>query len=398
MTFQNEKNKSLTRLLIGQALLLISFSVYTTDLLYLLVQEYHESSQVLGIFGALAAIPPAFMAISAPFLKRMRNSKSILILLQVIATMSVLASGLLLLAHYSLISIGIFYFLFSLVTTISESVEIGVIPQIFDQDPEYINRTVDIQYFMSSGLTILSGVVSSMVLTTQNGSFLLLIASFVTAPIGVLFYSLITYDVQRQPPRDTNETYFFEIRECIKKFVHTMPAFLIILYEAILGGISGLLFELMPITMKELGISVALFSVVNSVQKTGDFIGGLVAPFVKWKTLTFFFLDYVVSGSCFIIVTLPITNIARLSLLLISGIVMGMSGNVFEKLMYKSYDTKNISAMHALATSTFSIFSVISYTAAWIHLRTLMLWQITGIMTVVFGLSLLVVVRIHNEW
>lgn len=65
---------------------------------------------------------------------------------------------------------------------------------------------------------------------------------------------------------------------------------------------------------------------------------------------------------------------------------MGMSGNVFEKLMYRSFNVGNISSMHALTTSTFAIFSVISYLAAWISVKTLVLWQITGVITIVFGI------------
>jgi len=66
-----------------------------------------------------------------------------------------------------------------------------------------------------------------------------------------------------------------------------------------------------------------------------------------------------------------------------------MSGNVFEKLMYRSFNVGNISAMHALATSTFALFSVVSYLAAWINVKTLILWQMTGIITIIFGVIII---------
>lgn len=72
---------------------------------------------------------------------------------------------------------------------------------------------------------------------------------------------------------------------------------------------------------------------------------------------------------------------------------MGMSGNVFEKLMYRSFNVGDISAMHALTTSTFALFSVISYFVAWIHVPTIMLWQLTGVITIVFGGLLMVIAR-----
>ncbi|USS89095.1 hypothetical protein [Fructilactobacillus cliffordii] len=114
-----------------------------------------------------------------------------------------------------------------------------------------------------------------------------------------------------------------------------------------------------------------------------------MAPFVKWQATTFFVVDYLVSGSCLIGFTLSVPNVVRLGLLLIAGIGMGMSGNVFEKLMYRSFNVGNISAMHALAISTFAFCSVTSYLAAWIKVDTLVLWRGAGILTIIFGLVIM---------
>ncbi|GLB46504.1 hypothetical protein WR164_04830 [Philodulcilactobacillus myokoensis] len=397
MIFPKSDLKNLIQLLSGQSLLLIGNSIFNTVLLYILAQQYNATSSLLGLFGIIAAIPPAFIAIGAPILGNIHNNKRILIILQLIAFFCICLSGFLLLEHKSIILIAVLYFLLNISTTISTSVEVGFIPVVFNENEEEIERSVDFQYFMSSGLTILVDIISSFILLIGGSTWLLMI-SFITPPIGIICYALIKYnnslDVQNPSENNSKFTYFHQFFKQLHQFTHTMPAFLIILFEAILGGISGLLFELLPLTMKEIGVAVAFFSFVSSIQKIGDFIGGFLAPFVKWQAPVFFVCDYLISGACFLFITFPLPNIIRLGLLLIAGIVMGMSGNVFEKLMYRSYNVGDISSMHALTTTTFAIFSVTSYFTALIHVHTLILWQITGIITILFGILLLIMIKL----
>lgn len=386
----SQQNRNLFKLVIGQALLLISFTMYSTVLLYLLVQQYKANAHIVAIFGGMAAVPPALIIFLAPKLGRIKNNKRILINLQLISTITILVGGIFLIKHINLFSIGVLYFILSAVSTISGSVEVGFVPIVFQEDEDMIEKSVDFQYFMGAGIIILTNIVSSLMLV-RHDSFWLLMTSFISAPIGIIFYRSISYDtslnIQNSIEQNVPEhSYLKQMLDSLYQFSHTMPAFLIILFEAILGGLTGLLFQLLPLTMKELGLSVAVFSIVNAVQKTGDLVGGIFAPLIKWNASTFFALDYVVSGSCFIGATLSINNFMRLALLLIAGIVMGMSGNVFEKLMYRSFNVGNISAMHALVTSTFALFSVVSYFAAWINVKTLILWKIVGIITIIFGL------------
>lgn len=396
------KQNNLIKLLFGQSLLLIGFNIYSVVLLYLLVQEYHASARVLGIFGILAALPPALIAIGAPILGQIKNSKTILIMLQVMATFALIIGGSLLLTKQALILVGGLYLLLSIATTISGSVEVGFIPIIFQEDEAAIEKSVDLQYFMSTGLTIITSIISSFILLAHGSTWLLWV-SFITTPLGIGCYLLISYAPNKdmvlvnindgQLDRAPVASYYKQMQTALYQFTHTMPAFLIILFEAILGGVTGLLFELLPLTMKELGIAVAFFSIVSATQKVGDLLGGALAPLVKWSAPTFFGCDYLISGSCFIAITLPLPNSVRLLLLLLAGIFMGMSGNVFEKLMYRSFNVGDISAMHALTTSTFALFSVISYFVAWIHIPTIMLWQLTGVITIVFGGLLMVIAR-----
>ncbi|TGD23677.1 hypothetical protein EGT49_05300 [Companilactobacillus suantsaicola] len=394
----SQQNRNLFKLVIGQALLLISFTMYSTVLLYLLVQQYKANAHIVAIFGGMAAVPPALIIFLSPKLGRIKNNKRILINLQLISTITILVDGIFLIKHINLSSIGVLYFILSAVSTISGSVEVGFVPIVFQEDEDMIEKSVDFQYFMGAGIIILTNIVSSLMLV-RHDSFWLLMTSFISAPIGIIFYRSISYDtslnIQNSIEQNVPEhSYLKQMLDSLYQFSHTMPAFLIILFEAILGGLTGLLFQLLPLTMKELGLSVAVFSIVNAVQKTGDLVGGIFAPLIKWNASTFFTLDYVVSGSCFIGATLSINNFMRLALLLIAGIVMGMSGNVFEKLMYRSFNVGNISAMHALVTSTFALFSVVSYFAVWINVKTLILWKIVGIITIIFGL---IIVLYHQK-
>ncbi|USS88219.1 hypothetical protein M3M39_01710 [Fructilactobacillus hinvesii] len=321
------------------------------------------------------------MVFLAPWLAHLHNNKQLLISLQMIATLILVLGGTLLLSRAKLVLIGLLYLVLSSVNVISASVEVGFIQVVFQENEAAIEQSVDFQYFVSTGLTIEISVLSSAILLLPGRSTGLLIVSWFSAPLGIIFYWLISYDATMQPTDSeinqgptTEQSYLRQMRSALYQFTHTMPAFLIILFEAILGGMTGLLLELLPLTMKEIGLAVALFSTVGAIQRVGDLIGGAVAPLVKWPAPTFFVVDYIISGGCFIDFTLPIPNVARLILLLVAGIGMGMSGNVFEKLMYRSYNVGDISAMHALATSTFVFFSVTSYIAAWIKVSTLILW------------------------
>lgn len=389
------QKRTLLKLLLGQSLLLVSFSVFSVVLFYLLEKDYDANSIILGTFGMITAIPPSLIAIGAPMLDNISHIKLKLIVLQIVSSIGILLGGLSLLIHFSLVVVGLFYFIISVTTTVSGSIEVSFIPMIFDQDEDKIEHSVDLQYFLGSGITVLIGILASISLL-KVGSLNLLLISFVSTPLGILCYINIHHS-ENQVGLDGDESidlsYFKKMIKELHQFVTTMPAFIIILFEAILGGLSGLLMDLMPLTMKELGVPIALFALVSSVQKAGDFMGGFLAPLVKMKASSFFILDYLVSGFCIYLISFNLPNTVRLLLLLVAGVVMGMSGNVFEKLMYRSYNVGDVSSMHALTTSTFSLFSVIGLFAAWIKVDTLELWQITGIVTIVFAVLLVLIMK-----
>lgn len=393
-----QRNKNLINLVIGQGLLLIGFSIFSTVLFYLLVQNYHANVRVLGLFGMIAALPPAGIAIGSPMLDHVKNFKNVLILLQVLSSICIVLSGFILIENGSIGYLAFLYLILSTVSTISDSIEVGFIPIIFNNDEKEIEHSVDVQYFTSSVITILISILSSIALLKLHNS-ILIICSFIASGSGILFYSKIDYYHQNYSELKAEKVaYLTTFKAQIKQFTTTLPAFIIILFEAILGGLSGLLLELLPITMKEIGISVALFALVGSIQKIGDFLGGVLSPLIKMNSLDFFILDYLVSELCIFNISTNIPNALCLILLLIMGIVMGMSGNFFEKLMYRSYNFGDISAMHALTTSTFSLFSVIGYFVAWIKIDTLSLWKITGIITIIFGFILVLLGRLEKRF
>lgn len=61
-----KQNRNLFKLVVGQALLLISFTLYSTVLLYLLVQEYRANARIVAVFGGIAALPPALIIFLSP--------------------------------------------------------------------------------------------------------------------------------------------------------------------------------------------------------------------------------------------------------------------------------------------------------------------------------------------
>lgn len=392
-----QKNKNLINLVIGQSLLLIGFSIFSTVLFYLLVQNYHASTRIIGLFGIIAALPPAIIATGAPILNKFKRLKRTLIHLQLLSSLFIALSGITLIENGSVAYLAILYLLLSTVSTISTSIEIGFIPLIFDNDEREIEKSVDIQYFSSSVISIFISIIASIILIKLQ-SIVLLICSFIFSLLGTLFYYKINYsNCSHNVVIVEKLSYLKEFKQQFKQFTTTMPAFIVIIFEAILGSLSGLLLDLLPITMKEIGLSVALFSLIGSIQKIGDFLGGILSPLIKMRSLDFFILDYLLSGLCIFFISINIPNFIRLLLLLIMGVVMGISGNAFEKLMYRSYNVGNISSMHALTTSTFSIFSVIGYLLTLIKVNTLSLWRITGITTIIFGLILIIINKVEKN-
>ncbi|WEV38484.1 hypothetical protein OZX58_07045 [Lactobacillus sp. ESL0680] len=396
MTSKNIENANFWRLIIGQSLFTIGTSIFDIVLSFLLVKQYFSSSSLLGVFGIINVIPSTLIALLTPTLASIKKRKLILLLCQIIAAGLISIEIFLLLTKASVKLIGICQFLLKSSYTLSGSIEVGFIPIILYKDQEKINKTVNIQYISSSVLMILSGLISSTVIISFGTPVLLITSQFAIVS-GIFAYGLIDFNDPNKISQITNKgnnkfsfkKYIQIFNQESKKFINTMPAFLVICSEAILGGLTGLLLQLLPITVKELGLAVAIFPLINSIQKAGDVVGGFIAPLSKFKIHNFFILDYFITGICFILISIPKINfILKLILLFSSSLTTGMSGNIFEKLMYSSFNANDISSMHAMCTSMFSICSFISYFASFIKIPTLFLWLFTGLISLVLAFSL----------
>lgn len=397
MSKNNIENKNFWYLILGQSSFTIGNSIFEVVLLYALAQEYKANSSILGIFGIIAILPPIILALFVPSLSKIKQQKKLLVTLQLIAIFFLILEIILLFQHFSLLFIGMIQFFLQLIVTISDSVEIGYIPVILYEDQAEIDKTVNISYITDSILVILTSLISSSIIMLI-GLKILLLLSVIFPIVGLPFYLKINYLAPKSLEKSTEvekessnsiKNYILIFKDEFYNYSHTMPAFFIILSEAILGGLTGLLLQLLPITMKELGLAVALFPIVSSVQKFGDIFGGLFAPLIKLNAHLFFVCDYIVTGICFVIIGLPeVSNLIKLSLLFISALTAGLSGNIFEKLMYRSFSSQKMSSMHALVTSTFSIFSLISYFSSFLNISTLLLWVGTGIISLIIGITL----------
>lgn len=402
----NIKNKNFWNLILGQSLFTIGNSIFEITLLYIIAEEYRASSSILGTFGIIAILPSMFLALFVPSLTDIKNQKNILITLQIIAIFLLAVETFLLYKHFNLMLIGFIQFILQLTFTISNSIEIGYIPIILYEDQTEIDKTINISYATDSTLVILTGLISSSVILLIGTKVLLLSSIFFPA-IGLAFYLKINYSnpklLETVSSSKTHLSspimeYISIFKDEFYNYSHTLPAFYIILSEAILGGLTGLLLQLLPITMKELGLAIALFPMVSSVQKCGDIFGGLFAPLIKLNAHLFFVFDYIITGICFIMIGIQsIPNIIKLLLLIIASLSAGLSGNIFEKLMYRSFSSQKMSSMHALVTSTFSTFSLISYFSSFLSISTLFIWIGTGIVSLIIGISLYLYGSTHRE-
>jgi len=88
----------------------------------------------------------------------------------------------------------------------------------------------------------------------------------------------------------------------IKTLFSRNAASKIIIIEAFLSGATDLLLKLLPLYLISINIDVKWLALVLSVWRGADLVGAMVAPFVKVPPKNFFYMDYLISGTSFLLV------------------------------------------------------------------------------------------------
>ncbi|MBZ2155027.1 MFS transporter [Streptococcus australis] len=240
-----------------------------------------------------------------------------------------------------------------------------IVPETLENDEETINKSIDVQYMASNVLDIISNLFASLLLGVLSYFvvFNMSIPFFVAAIYFMLKIRLDIPDKKKSDGMSENieseSESTFQLLDTISAFRESKFASFIVITESILSGGTDLLLTLAPLYLVSEGIPIQYLGLVLAVQRLADLTGAFVAPRIKISYKKFFFIDYIVSGfSLFLVFVIPIPLI-KLLLFGLSFIIIGISGNMFEKMIYSEYNYENMGLIYSTNSSLYALFSIV---------------------------------------
>ena len=391
--------KNFINLILGRSVLNIADSFYMVAVTIALVEVYSIEASTLTSFALIGMIPSLVAFSYSYFFNKIKNTKFWILCFQImhIILVSLLIVALINKAHIAFIFI--YNFLFNLVNCVLTSLNVKVTPEVLNNDNNLINKSVDIQYFTSNSLDILSNFVASLLL----GFITYLSLMQLSIPIflaGVYFFTKLNLNKNIQTTEETKKTE--EVVEAsivgnIKTLFSRNAASKIIVIEAFLSGATDLLLKLLPLYLISINIDVKWLALVLSVWRGADLVGAMVAPFVKVPSKNFFYMDYLISGTSFLLVFIIDNSYLKLLFFFITFVVIGVSGNFFEKMIYDDYEGEDFGAIHTIITSFYSVFSVLFLLIPFVYDNIKVLGVSLNILTIMFGLGIFVLLKFEKR-
>ena len=391
--------KNFINLILGRSVLNIADSFYMVAVTIALVEVYNIEASTLTSFALIGMIPSLVAFSYSYFFNKIKNTKFWILCFQImhIILVSLLIIALVNKAHIAFIFI--YNFLFNLVNCVLTSLNVKVTPEVLDNDNNLIKKSVDIQYFTSNSLDILSNFVASLLL----GFITYLSLMQLSIPIflaGVYFFTKLNLNKNIQTIEETEETE--EVVEAsivgnIKTLFSRNAASKIIVIEAFLSGATDLLLKLLPLYLISINIDVKWLALVLSVWRGADLVGAMVAPFVKVPSKNFFYMDYLISGTSFLLVFIIDNSYLKLLFFFITFVVIGISGNFFEKMLYDDYEGEDFGAIHTIITSFYSVFGVLFLLIPFVYDNIKVLGVSLNILTILFGLGIFVLLKFEKR-
>ena len=391
--------KNFINLILGRSVLNIADSFYMVAVTIALVEVYNIEASTLTSFALIGMIPSLVAFSYSYFFNKIKNTKFWILCFQImhIILVSLLIFALVNKAHIAFIFI--YNFLFNLVNCVLTSLNIKVTPEVLDNDNDLIYKSVDIQYFTSNSLDILSNFVASLLL----GFITYLSLMQLSIPIflaGVYFFTKLNLNKNIQTIEETEETE--DVVEAsivgnIKTLFSRNAASKIIVIEAFLSGATDLLLKLLPLYLISINIDIKWLALVLAVWRGADLVGAMVAPFVKVPPKNFFYMDYLISGTSFLLVFIIDNSYLKLLFFFITFVVIGVSGNFFEKMIYDDYEGEDLGAIHTIITSFYSVFGVLFLLIPFVYDNIKVLGVSLNILTIMFGLGIFVLLKFEKR-
>lgn len=393
MTYKGTFPDNFKNLIIGRSTLNVADSFYDVAVTIGLVNVYAIEASRLSTFTLLSMIPPMLAFIYSPLLDRMQDTKRWLVTFQLLHIALVIGILWCFRLELSILVLYALNFVFYLVNSMLAALEVRVVPEALNNDEPLIERSVDIQYFAMNTLDIISNFMASLLLGVMTYTMVL----DISLPIflaGVYFFLRLRLPrhertVQADPEQCGSPHYIQEVKTSIKQFFSEKETAMIILIEAFLSGAIDLLLALVPLYLIHLDLDVKWLGVVLACQRGSDLLGAMIAPRIHMEPKNFFSLDYLISGSAMLGVFLIKPLILKLILFIIAFVVIGISGNIFKKMIYRDYDTRIVGSIYTTITSCYSIFGIIFMLIPYVYDNVIALGIIFNVMTIVFGLVIL---------
>lgn len=137
-------------------------------------------------------------------------------------------------------------------------------------------------------------------------------------------------------------------------------------------------------------IPIGYLGVVLAVQCGADLIGAVLAPRIRIRPRHFFCIDNIISGLCLLFVFIIPYPLVKLLLFFIAFVVIGASGNIFEKMIYAEYDNNKVALIYTASSSLYAIFGILFLLIPSFYQNITVLGISINIMTFGIGVYLLI--------
>ncbi|MDW7798369.1 hypothetical protein SCQ32_02700 [Streptococcus canis] len=151
-------------LILGRSSRNIADSFYFIALSIGLINVYAIEAGQLSLFTLLGLLPNMLAFLYGAPLNRIKNDKRWLVIFQVIQLLIILC---MIVGLSQKIDVRVMYGLnvcFSLSTNLLNTLQMKIVPETLNNDEQVINKSIDIQYFTSNILDIISNFIASILL------------------------------------------------------------------------------------------------------------------------------------------------------------------------------------------------------------------------------------------
>lgn len=389
-----KEHRNFKNLILGKSLLNIGDSFFTLAISIALVSVYNVGVADLSVFALTMMLPRMMAFLYGPYIDKVKNKKNAILLMQFLHILVVVGIVVAVAIEIDIVYIYVLNIIFSLVNVVQASMQVGFVPQTLEYDENLINKSIDIQYFTSNTLDIISNFVVSVLLGFISYLYVMEISVPIFIAAMYFFYKISIKKII--PPTNSEElllneeikkgSFFEEVKEMFKYFKSKKRHSFIVVTEAVLSGVTDMLLALIPIYLIMINLDIKWLGLVMATQRLADFLGALIAPFVKMEIFSFFAIDYVLTGTMFTMIFLVDNIYVKLGLYFFSFLIIGISGNFFEKMIYDGYDYDKLSGIHTIVSSLYSFFAIIFLIVPIVYEDIIVLGVSLNIFTVIFGL------------